>query len=149
MISPKSQRVVAWGVVIAAVLTFVLWTRHFPTKARALTPVITELETIYKTTGQFTTNVQALTSVKNIERTYRVYFGERPNTNLFWAAADVSSHDLTILVGTNYFLLFAPTGKMKLWSGSSFPAWRRIHEDSEWQRGRIHWSLLGTYWSKD
>lgn len=150
MMSPRTKRVVTWLALLAlGVLAFLLWSRRFPAKAKALAPVIAELESAHAAAGQYPTNVQSLASVQDVTRTYEIYFGERSETNLFWAAADISSHDLSILVGTNYFVLFAPTGRMKPWSFSSFPVWRRTHEDSDWRRGRIHWSLLGTYWSKN
>lgn len=66
-----------------------------------------------------------------------------------WMPNDVSSHDITILADTNGFEIFAPTGRMKPWSFSSFSVWRYSSQGQKWQNGRIHWSLLGSYWSED
>lgn len=150
MMSGRSRRMLTWLAVAAGFVTaYVLWSHRLPTKARALAPVIVQLEAARAATGQFPTHVESFASVQLLQRTYSVYLGERTGSNLVWSTPDVSSHDLTVLVDTNGFCMFAPTGKMKLWSFSSFPVWRRTHEDKAWRRGRIHWSLLGTYWSAD
>lgn len=145
-----TKRRLAWLAVAAGVVvSFVLWTSRLPPKARALAPVIAELQEVYATTGKFPENAESLASVQTLERTYSVYFGQRTGSNVIWSASDVSSHDLTLLLDANGFCMFAPTGKMKPWSFSSFPVWQRTNEDTEWKKGRIHWSLLGTYWNED
>lgn len=145
-----SRRTLVWLAVVAGVIiAFVLWTHRLPSKARALAPVIAQLQEVHAATGQFPENPESLASVQALERTYSVYFGQRTGSNFVWSTSDVSSHDLTLLVDTNGFCMFAPAGRMKPWSFSSFPVWRRTNEDTDWRRGRIHWSLLGTYWSKD
>ena len=148
--SRTSRRTLIWlAVAVGAVVAFVLWTHRLPAKARALAPVIAQLQAAHAATGQFPANPESLASVQTLERSYSVYFGQRTGSNFVWSTSDVSSHDLTLLVDTNGFCMFAPTGRMKLLSFSSFPVWRRTNEDTDWRRGRIHWSFLGTYWSKD
>ena len=60
-----------------------------------------------------------------------------------------SSHDFTILVGPFGYEIFYPVGRIKLISFSSFPVWRIDSTDKRWQKGRIHWSFAGTYWSEN
>lgn len=150
MMTGRRRRILAWlGAAVSVCIALVLWAHRLPAKARALAPLIAELQAAYAATTLYPTNVEELASVRTLERTYSVYFGQRTGSNIVWATSDVSSHDLTLLVDSNGFCMFAPTARMKLWSFSSFPVWRRTHEDTDWRRGRIHWSLLGTYWSKD
>ena len=129
-------------------LWFILGQRE-PAKANALDPVADELLQIRKKTGMYPTDISVLSSLIPVRERYTLYFGQGTDTNLAWSPSDVSSHDLTVLVTTNYFVMFAPTGKIKLMSFSSFPVWRRTSDDTDWQKGRIHWSLIGTYWSED
>ena len=139
--------------VILVLCTFVvlvmLWNQHLPVKAQALEPLIRELADCKARTGRYPTNAFALQAARSLTNKYSIYPGERTETNLTWNACAVSSHDLTVLVESNYFTLFAPTGRIWPISFSSFPVWRFKSADAKWNKGRIHWSLLGTYWNED
>jgi len=123
--------------------------QRIPTKARALEPLIKEFTDFKMRTGNYPTNVLALQTAQLIANKYSMYLGERTATNLMWDAFTVSSHDLTVLVESNYFTLFAPTGRIWPISFSSFPVWRFESDGAKWIKGRIHWSLLGTYRDED
>jgi len=122
---------------------------RLPSKAKALSPLIEELGSIHTESGVYPVDLASLSSVAELRKNYKLYFGERTETNLVWDASDVSGHDLTILSDTNFFIMFAPVGRIKPISFSSFPVWRYTSDKPEWDRGRIHWSMLGTYWSKN
>ena len=137
------------GVACLTICLFVVWTLRFPAKARALDPVLDELAQLHGKNGVYPTSPSSLPSVQRLSQHYSLYFGERTQTNLLWNASEVSSHDLSILVETNFFVMFAPTGRIKPWSFSSFPVWRRDSDGGGWEKGRIHWSFGATYWSVD
>ena len=131
------------------VFSVCLWNQNFPAKAQALEPLIKALADFKARTGSYPTNALALPAAQSISHKYSMYWGERTETKLTWNAGAVSSHDLTVLVESNYFTLFAPTGRIAPISFSSFPVWRYESTDAQWNIGRIHCSLLGTYWSED
>ncbi len=54
-----------------------------------------------------------------------------------------------MLLTPKVFEIFIPTERVKMFSLSSFAVWRFTSEKERWENGRIHWSLLGTYWSED
>ena len=145
--SSKRKALVLGGLCIAVAGVWAV-TRMPPAKARALDPVARELVEIHRNTGEYPLEISGLPSLRHVTAAHSVYFGKRTATNLAWDAWEVSSHDLTVLVATNLFVMYAPTGKIKPWSFSSYPVWRRTSEDADWRKGRIHWSLLGTYWSE-
>ena len=150
MMNLKAKRIL-WlllAVIVSVGLSGLL-SRILPAKVKALDPVIAELQKCRNQAGGYPADPTSLASVRRLREEYRLYFGFRNGTNLMWDAADVSKHDLSVLVETNYFVLFAPVGQIKPWSFSSFPVWQRTPDDSRWRKGRIHWSLLGAYWSKD
>ena len=142
-----------WRILITGACVLIaglwLWSRHLPAKARDLDPVIQELAEFKAKTGVFPLDAQTLTSVHGLATRRTLYYGDRQGTNLFWDPFEVSAHELTILTLTNEFTLYAPVGRIKLFSFSSFPVWRYDSASMNWARGRIHWSLLGTYWDDE
>ncbi len=126
-----------------------LWSMCIPAIARDLNPVIQELTALKLQNGIYPTNLLALASIQKLSKRRSLYYGERKDSDLFWDAFQVSAHELTVLSCTNTFTLFAPTGRIKLYSFSSFPVWKCDSESPEWKKGRIHWSMVGTYWSID
>ena len=126
-----------------------LWGRSPPQKACDLDPVIHELTAYRAEHGVYPTNLLALASIQRLATRRSLFYGERKGSDLLWDPFQVSANDLTVLCCTNRFTLFAPTGRVKLYSFSSFPVWKYESESPVWSKGRIHWSLLGTYWSAE
>jgi hypothetical protein len=126
-----------------------LWIHTPPAKAENLQPLVVELDNYDKTRGQYPTSCVSLASFTHLSKNFTIYTGEPEANGIAWNPFEVSSHDFTILTTTNSYEIFLPAEHIKLISFSSFPVWHLDSDEHRWQKGRIHWSLIGSYWSKN
>jgi hypothetical protein len=125
------------------------WAHTPPNKAHLVQPLLAEMDAYRATNGAYATSYASFGSFSKLAQRYRVYTGERDTNGVTWETREVSGHDFTVLSDPSGYEVFLPVGRMKLISFSSFPVWRFASAEHRWQKGRIHWSLLGSYWSDD
>lgn len=143
-------RIIGLALCSLVIYFLIIRPRQLPEKVEALEPVIAELMNIKKQTGVFPADPASIASIEELGIEYRIYFGEVNEDKVVeWSPHKVSAHDFTVLVHSQGVAIFAPTGRIKPWSFSSFRVWRWTSYDSKWERGKIHWSLMGVYWSKN
>jgi hypothetical protein len=124
--------------------------RYFPpAKCSALNAAIAEMDRFKIAEGLYPTNPATMLSLQELQKRWKVYFGERIADGVKWSPYEVSVNDLTLLVDGTNMVCFAPVERMKSYSFSSFAVWRYTSEEHRWRRGRIHWSLGGTYWDEN
>lgn len=130
-------------------VAFAWWIKQPPGKAHALEPLIADLDGYAVANGQYPAQCLRFSSYTQLARDFRVYSGGRDSNGVIWDPFEVSRHDFTVLTETNGYELFLPTGRIKHLTFSSFSVYRYDSVKRRWKSGRIHWSLLGAYWSKD
>jgi hypothetical protein len=131
-------------------LAFACWLQSPPSKARVLRPLIADLDAYQATNGAYPMSCVSLASFSQTTQHVTIYTGQRDETNgVTWETREVSDHDFTVLVDRAGYEIFLPVGDMKMISFSSFPVWRIDSSQHRWQKGRIHWSIAGSYWSND
>jgi hypothetical protein len=143
------RRTLWYGLVVLMVMAFGWWVMKPPGKAHALKPLIADLNQYAIANGRYPTQCLTFSSYTQLAKNFRVYTGSRDSNGVAWDPFDVSRHDFTVLVETNGYELFLPTGRIKHLTFSSFSVYRYDSTERRWRNGRIHWSLLGAYWSKD
>jgi len=131
------------------VLACVWWLRSPPIKARFVRPLLAEMDAYKTTNGGYPTSCVSFASFSQLSRRFRVYTGGRDTNGVISETREVSSHDFAVLADSPGYEVFLPVGRMKMISFSSFPVWRYDSTERRWQKGRIHWSYSGSYWSKD
>jgi hypothetical protein len=148
--STRRQFLIALTVTIA-VITFVLWPNSPPAKAKALLPLMKELEQHKTAHGKYPTTFEAIHSFTQLTQHFRVYLGFRDSETMTitWKPHEVSAHDFTVLIQESRYQIFLPVGRIKMYSFSSFPVWKYESDTHQWHEGRIHWSLQGVYWSEE
>jgi hypothetical protein len=132
----------------AAVFAFVWWLYSPPSKANAVRPLLRELEAYRAVNGAYPTSCVNLVTYPRLTRRFSIYTGELGTNEVTWDPFEVSKHDFTVLVGPAGYEVFLPVGRIKLISFSSFPVWHIDSWEHRWQKGRIHWSWIGTFWSE-
>ena len=142
------KRVLAVTFIVAA-LALVFRFHSPPDKIKNLTPLLAEIDQYRATNNVYPLSYASFQSFTQLTRQFRVYSGGRDPQGITWEPLDVSNHDFTVMVDTNGYEIFVPAGRMKLISFSSFAVWRFDSSARKWQKGRIHWSYAGSYWSID
>ena len=137
-----------------AMAAFIWWLQTPPPKARQLLPLLKALNGYMATNGIYPTSCVSFAAFSQLTQHFSVYTGERDTNGVTWDPQDVSGHDFTVLVDRDGYEVFLPVGRMKMITFSGFPVWRYSSADHQWQKGRIHWSIVpigyeGSYWSKD
>jgi len=127
----------------------VMWFRNPPSKASQLQPLLADIDRYRFTNGAYPTTCVSFASFAQITQRFTIYTGGRDTNGVTWETRAVSDHDFTVLVDRAGYEVFLPVGHMKMISFSSFPVWRIDSSQQQWQRGRIHWSYGGSYWSVD
>ena len=143
------KRAFWYGLIVLMVVAFGVWMKQPPGKAHALDPLVGDLNRYALTNGQYPTQCVSFGTYTQLTQSFRVYTGSRDSNGVVWDPFDVSRHDFTVLVETNGYELFLPTERIKALTFSSFSVYRYDSVERRWRNGRIHWSLLGAYWSKD
>jgi len=133
----------------AAAVVFMWWLRTPPSKAGELQPLMTQLENHKATIGNYPASYFSFASFTQLTQSFSVYIGSHDTNGITWEPRKVSNHDFTLLIGQGGYEIFLPVGRMKMVSFSSFPVWRYDSVNHRWQKGRIHWSYSGSYWSPD
>jgi hypothetical protein len=100
-------------------------------------------------TVMFPTSYVSFASFTQLTQRFKVHTGGLDTNGMKWEPRDVSRHDFTVRVDLDGYEIFLPVGRMKFITFSSFPVWRYDSARRRWQKGRIHWSYLGSYWSKN
>lgn len=131
------------------IFIFYLWLATPPSKASQLKPFLKEIGNYQKTHGAYPKSIERFSSFTNLTRTFSVYGGEQTTNGITWQPYEVSHNDFTVMVTPNGYEVFLPVGHMKMYSFSSFAVWRLDSNERHWRKGRIHWSLIGSYWSAD
>lgn len=144
-----NRRLVILLLTSAAAIVFVSWLRTPPSKAEKLQPLMTQLENHKATNGNYPTSYVSFASFTQLTQRFSVYMGSHDTNGITWETRKVSDHDFTILIGQGGYEIFLPVGRMKMVSFSSFSVWRYDSFNHKWQKGRIHWSYSGSYWSPD
>jgi len=131
-------------------LALFVWRAHSPpAKSQALQSLLADMERFRATNGLYPTSYAGFASFAQVTQQFSVYSGKKDTNGIFWETREVSSHHFTILGDSAGYEVFLPVGHMKMISFSSFPVWRFTSTDHKWEKGRIHWSLVESYWSKD
>ena len=143
-----------WTAIFAATIALqiyviCLWLHTPPSKAKNLKPLLVEMDGYYQTHGQYPTSCVGLDSFTNLSKNSSIYAGELDAKGVSWSPFEVSSHDFTVLAAKDRYEIFLPTGHIKPISFSSFPVWRLDSDEHRWRKGRIHWSMAGSYWDQN
>jgi hypothetical protein len=134
---------------IGIALAFLWWLCVPPTKARELRPLLKAMDSYMATNAKYPTSCAGFVSFTQLTQHFRVYTGEPTTNGIAWEPSEVSRHDFTVMVDKDGYEIFLPVGRMKLISFSSFPVWRYDSFHRHWQKGKIHWSFVGSYWSRN
>jgi len=133
----------------ATAIALAMWSVSPPPNARELRAVLKDIDNYATTNGTYPTSWTKFASFSALTQHYGVYLGEWATNGITWQPYKVSSHDLTVMVDQDGYEIFLPVGRMKPVSFSSFPVWRYDSAKHHWEKGRIHWSVAGSYWSGD
>ena len=147
-----NRKSIIWGIIFATFLAlqiFILhiWWNTSPAKAKNLNPLLEDINSYQKNHELYPASCEQFSSFTNLEKNFSIYTGESRTNGIIWQPNEVSGHDFTVMVGPKGYEVFLPVGRMKMISFSSFAVWRFDSTERRWQKGRIHWSLLGSYWS--
>jgi hypothetical protein len=133
-----------------AVIGSLVWQlRSPPPKARSIRPLLEAMDAYRATNGAYPTSCVSLATFSQTTQRFTVYTGECDTNRVTWKPFAVSDNDFTVLVDRAGYEVFLPVGRMKMISFSSFPVWRIDSSQHRWQKGRIHWSVVGSFWSND
>ena len=143
-----------WTILLAAfalgvAITLFLWLLTPPSKASKLQPLLADIDRYVSTNRGYPTSCLSFASFSQLTQHFSVYTGGRDTNGITWDPFEVSRHNFTVMVDQSGYEIFLPAGRVKPISFSSFPVWRYDSVKRRWQKGRIHWSYLGSYWSKD
>ena len=149
-----NKRTLLWALIFilaiaAQIFVFHLWLNTPPSKAGELSPLLKEINHYHATRGQYPKSIKIFSSFTNLTQRHSVYTGEQTTNGVTWQPYDVSNHDFTVMIAPDGYEIFLPVGHMKMISFSSFAVWRLDSNERRWRKGRIHWSLIGGYWSDD
>jgi hypothetical protein len=149
-----NRQTVLWTALLATafalqIYVFNLWLHTPPTKAKQLKLLIVEMDNYRKTHGRFPASCVDFDAFTNISKSFSIYTGELDTNGVSWSPFEVSKHDFTVLTDKTGYEIFLPKGQIKFISFSSFSVWCLDSNKHRWQKGRIHWSMLGSYWDEN
>lgn len=146
-----NRRNVWVSLIVIGVVAGMLWPNSPPPKAKDLLPLLQELDEQMKAHGKYPTNYEDIKSLAALAKRHSVYTGFRnlETMEITWSPHEVSAHDFAVMTQASEFQIFVPSGRIKIYSFSSFPVWKYESSTRKWREGRIHWSILGAYWSED
>jgi hypothetical protein len=149
---PRERQRILWQLVLGAVGAAVsvhMWDTYTgtPAWAKATEPLILELEAYYQSHGRYPSAYTQLATYQSLQSRYSLYAGESDGKT--WMPFRVSENDLSILVVPTAYEFFLPVENIKPMSITSFAVWRYDSVSHQWTKGRIHWSWIGSFWSKD